>query len=227
MKKIITAVAILVATLTNAQVKEGSITYVMTMEGLPPEQAAMMGDMEMKMFFKDKKVYSETNSMMFSSKTLADDNGTLVLIDQMGQKNFMKISKADAEKAAEAAKKDKAPKVEYTSETKTIAGYECKKAIVTTISEKNGEQKSDVWYTEKIPYVSAGGSKMRGGGDPFASIKGMLMEYSIAQGPMKIKMSAKEISLDKVADSKFVLSTDGYTEMKAPAGGAGKGSSEK
>ena len=37
MKKIITAVAILVATLTNAQVKEGSVSYVMTIEGLPPD----------------------------------------------------------------------------------------------------------------------------------------------------------------------------------------------
>ena len=41
MKKLITAVAILISAFTYAQ-HEGSVTYVMTMEGLPPEQAAMM-----------------------------------------------------------------------------------------------------------------------------------------------------------------------------------------
>ncbi len=225
MKKLITAVAIMLASISNAQVKEGAATYVMTFEGLPAEQAAMMGDMEMKMFFKDKKVFSETTSMMFNSKSLSDENGFLMVMDQMGNKQYMKMTKEELEKkAAERKAKDKVsdPKIEYTSETKTIAGYECKKAIVTTSSAKDGEVKSDVWYTEKLPYVTGGGGKARGG-DPYSEIKGMLMEYSMAQGPMKVKMVAKEIVLDKVPDSKFALSTEGYTEMKTPPGGGGQG----
>lgn len=207
MKKLITAVAILLCGLSNAQIKEGSVTYVMTIEGLPPEQAAMMGDMETKIFFKGNKTYSEMNSMMMSTKAVSDENGSLVLMDQMGNKNFMRVTKADMDKNDDPSK---TPKIEYTSETKTIAGYECKKAIAT-LSTKDGEVKTDVWYTDKIPYVKQGG---RRGGDMFKGLNGMAMEFSMPQGPMKVKMVAKEVSTEAVPDSKFVLSTDGYTEMK-------------
>ena len=48
MNKLFSALAVvaLSALSLNAQIKEGSITYNMTMEGLPPEQAAMIGDIE-------------------------------------------------------------------------------------------------------------------------------------------------------------------------------------
>lgn len=209
MKKLITAVTILLCAFTNAQVKEGSVTYVMTMEGLPPEQAAMMGDMETKIYYKDKKSLTEMSSMMFSTKTLNDENGLLVLMDQMGNKFFMRASKAELDKNAE-VNKDKEPKIEYTSETKSIAGHECKKAIITIIG-KEGDVKSDVWYCEKIPYISQGGGG-RKGGEMYKGLKGMPMEYSFKQGPMSIKMTAKEVSFDKVSDSKFVVTTEGYTE---------------
>jgi GLPGLI family protein len=208
MKKLITAAAILFCAITYAQ-KEGSVTYIMTMEGVPPEQAAMMGDMETKISYKDKKIVTEMSSMMMSYKTLTDENGSLTLMDQMGNKFFTRMSKADMDKMA-AAEKEKDPKIEYTNEAKSIAGYECKKAIVTATG-KEGEVKMDVWYSEKVPYVSQGGGG-RKGGEMFKGLKGMPMEFSIKQGPMNIKMSAKEVSFDKVPDSKFVLSTEGYTE---------------
>ena len=209
MKKLITAVAIFCSVFALAQ-KEGSVSYVMTMEGLPPEQAAMMGDMETKIFFKDNKTYTEMNSMMYSYKILNDENGQLFLMDQMGNKFFTRQSKAELDKNAELAK-DKEPKIEYINETKTIAGYECKKAIVTA-QGKDGEVKSDVWYCEKVPYISQGGG--RKGGEMFKGLKGMPMEFQVKQGPMNIKMSATAVSFDPVPDSKFVLTTEGYTEKK-------------
>lgn len=210
MKKLITAAAIFCSVYIFAQ-KEGSVTYVMSMEGLPPEQAAMMGDMETKIFFKDNKTYTEMNSMMYSYKILNDENGQLFLMDQMGNKFFTRTSKAELDKNAEVAK-DKEPKIEYVEDAKSIAGFECKKAIVT-VNGKEGEVKTDVWYCEKVPYVSQGGGGRRGG-EMFKGLKGMPMEFSIKQGPMNIKMMAKEVSFDKVPDSKFVLSTEGYTEKK-------------
>ena len=211
MKKLITAVAILVCGFTNAQIKEGSITYVMNIEGLPPEQAAMMGDMETKVYFKDNKSLTEMNSMMMNSKGLTDENGSLFLMDQMGNKSFIRTSKAELDKNAE-VNKDKEPKIEYVDETKTIAGYECKKANVTIFTQKGEEFKTEVWYCEKIAYIKQGGG--RRGGEMFKGLKGVPMEYMIPQGPMKIKMLAKEVSTEAVPDSKFVLTTEGYTEMK-------------
>lgn len=212
MKKLITAVALLIFGVANAQLKEGSVTYVMTIEGLPPEQAAMMGDMETKVSFKGNKSLTEVNSMMMTSKALVDDNGSLFLMDQMGNKSFIRTSKAEMDKNSE-VNKDKEPRIELTNETKTIAGYECKKANVRLTTGKNNEEiKTEVWFTDKISYVKQGGG--RKGGEMFKGLNGMPMEYSVPQGPMKIKMSAKEVSTETVPDSKFVLTTEGYTEMK-------------
>jgi GLPGLI family protein len=217
MKKLMTGVAILMATLSHAQLKEGFIAYAMTLEGLPADQAAMMGDMESKIYFKDKKSYYEMNSMMVTVKSVSDEKGTLTLMDQMGNKSYIKMTKEEIEKkTAESKDKIKDAKIEYTNDTKTIAGYECKKANVTYTTPKDGEQKTEVWYTEKVPYVQGG--RRANGGDPFNGLKGMPLEYSMNQGPMKVKMMAKEISQEKVPDSKFVLSTEGYTEMKNPPG---------
>ena len=113
MKKIITVIALIAVSSLSAQIKEGSVTYAMIIEGLPADQAAMMGDMETKIFFKNNKSYSEMNSMMYSVKTLSDDNGSLMLMDQMGNKFFVKHTKADLEKETAKAKE---PKIEYTNE---------------------------------------------------------------------------------------------------------------
>ncbi len=207
----------------QAQIKEGYILYDMKIEGLPPEQAAMMGDMETKVTFKNGKSLTEVNSMMFSQQMAADDNGMTMLMEQMGNKIAVKQTKAEIEKE-EAKMKDKSPdpKIEYINETKTIAGYECKKAIITVVDKDKKENKVEMWYSEKFDNPNKEG---RGRGQNIMKgLKGVPFEYSSSMGTMKIKMVAKEVSTDPVADSKFVLSTDGYKmmtmdEIKAMQGG--------
>lgn len=207
----------------NAQIKEGFILYDMKMEGLPPEQAAMMGDMETKVTFKGGKSLTEVNSMMFSQQASSDENGVIMLMEQMGNKMAIKQTKAEIEKE-EAKIKDKNadPKIEYINETKTIAGYECKKAIVTSVDKDKKENKVEIWYSDKFENPNKEG---RGRGqNVMKGLKGVPFEYSSAMGSMKINMVAKEVSVEPVPDSKFVLSTEGYKlmtmdELKAMQGG--------
>lgn len=225
MNKLFSALAVvaLSALSLNAQIKEGTITYNMTMEGLPPEQAAMIGDMELKSTFKTGKVLTEMSSMMFTNQTLVDDKGMVMLMEQMGNKIAIKQTKEEMEKE-EAKVKDKPadPKIEYTAETKTIAGYECKKAIVTMVNKDKKEEKMDIWYSDKFENNNKEG---KGQGQGFMKgLKGMPFEYAGGQGGMKFKMVAKEVSVEPVADSKFELSTEGYKmmtmdELKAMRGG--------
>ena len=217
------AVVALSALSLNAQIKEGSITYDMKMEGLPPEQAAMMGDMELKTTFKNGKALSEMSSMMFSSQTSIDDKGMVSLMEQMGNKIAIKQTKEEMEKE-EAKLKDKPsdPKIEYTTETKTIAGYECKKAIITMVGKDKKEEKMDVWYSDKFENPNKDG---KGRGQAFMKgFKGLPFEFSNSQGAMKFSMVAKAVSTDPVDDAKFNLSTEGYKimtmeEVKAMQGG--------
>ena len=154
MKKIFLAV-FTVASLLNAQaqVKEGSVTYSVAVEGIPPEQASMMKGMEFTLSFKEKKSRAEFSSAMMNTITVSDDDGSLTLMDGMGQKSFIKMSKADLEKES---KKNPDPKITYVEESKTIAGYECKKALIEVKDQKGETQKLIAWYCEKIPYNSSG-----------------------------------------------------------------------
>lgn len=224
MKKLFSTVAVvaLTALSLNAQIKEGYVVYDMKIEGMPPEQAAMMGDMETKVTFKNGKSLTEITSMMFTQQMMNDDKGMLILSESMGNKTAVRMTKEEMEKEAEKAKdKNPEPKIEYVNETKTIAGHECKKAIVTTVDKKK-ETKSEVWYCEKFENQNKEGKGKGMAG--MASLKGMPFEYTGEQGPMKIKMTAREVSTDPIADSKFELSTEGYKvmtmdEVKAMQGG--------
>jgi len=208
MKKIfLTVVAIAGIFAASAQINEGTVTYSVTMDGLPPEQASMMKGMELTMMFKNAKSRAEFSSAMMTTTSVNDDNGSLTLMDGMGQKSFIKMSKADLEKEC---KKNSEPKITYVDEKKTIAGYECKKALVETKDQKGETQKVTVWYTEKLPNNSSG--KMMG---QLKGLKGAPLEFEAAQGPYKMKFSATKVSISLVADSNFTLSTDGYTEIKA------------
>ncbi len=193
MKKLFSTLAVvaLTALSLNAQIKEGYVLYDMKIEGLPPEQAAMMGDMETKVTFKNGKALTEVTSMMFSQQMVVDETGMTMLMEQMGNKIAMKQTKEEMEKA-EAKVKDKPadPKIEYTNETKTIAGYECKKAIITTVGKDKKEEKMEMWYSDKFENPNKEG-KGRGQG-VMKGLKGMPFEYAGGQGGMKFKMTAKD-----------------------------------
>ena len=210
MKKLFLSVFTLATMLAaQAQIKEGSVTYSVNFEGMPPEQAGMMKGTEMKMYFKDKKSRSEFSNAFFNTITISDENTSTTLMEQMGQKQFYKLKKEDMEKEA---KKTPDPKITYTEEKKTIAGYECKKAIVEMKNEKGETNKVDVWYTDKLQGSTGGSGRM--GGNQFKGLKGAPLEFSMQQGPMKLQMVATNVSTSPIPDAKFAVSTDGYTEVK-------------
>lgn len=209
MKKILLSAALVfTALLADAQKKEGSITYSITIEGLPEEQAAMMKGMETKVYFKNGKSRSETSMAFGTTTTVSDEKGnSTTLMEMMGQKQYMKTT-------AEQAKKDQAksgdPKITYVDEKKTIAGYECKKAVIDFKDEKGGSMTSNVWYTDQIPYTQTGGKNS----SQFKGLKGAPLEFTVSQQGFKMVMLATNVSLSAVPDSKFTVSTDGYTEIK-------------
>lgn len=209
MKKIFLSVFTLAVLATQAQVKEGSVTYNVNFEGMPPEQASMMKGTEMKMYFKDKKSRSEFSNAFFNTITVSDDVSSTTLSESMGQKTFFVLKKDELEKES---KKSPDPKITYTEEKKTVAAYECKKAIIEMKNEKGEVNKVDVWYTDKLqgPTGNSGGRM----GSQFKGLKGAPLEFSMQQGPMKMQMTATNVSTTPVPDSKFTVSTEGYTEVK-------------
>jgi translation initiation factor 2B subunit (eIF-2B alpha/beta/delta family) len=197
----------------NAQIKEGLITYSMKIEGLTPEQAKKAGEMETKITFKNGKTLTEVQTIYYSTVILNDDNGSLNLWDQMGYKMAVKQTKEELEKEAiEQKNKLGDPNIEYTNETKTIAGYECKKAIVTVLNKDKKNEKIEVWICDKFENTNKEG---KGQGQGFMrGLKEMPFEYiTKAMANAKMTISVKSVSLDPIDDSKFNLSTEGYKMM--------------
>ncbi len=197
------AMALLFTAVTFAQLKEGTIVYIMELPNMPPEQAAMMGNMETVISIKNDKTRTETSTPFYSNVTITDnktkDVVTLMDMPMMGKKYLIR-SKIEEPKDKKA---EGEVKVKQLNDKKTIAGYACTNAEVTWTSKDGKEFVTTVWYTKElgVSYEAQ-----------FKGLNGVPMEYEFDSNGQKIKMTCKSFSKEPVSDSKFEIPTSGYEE---------------
>lgn len=221
MKKIITSIALVLSCAFVSAQDSYTVKMNMKIEGLPPEMAGF-GDQETVSYIKGEKSKTEISGMMGSQIILFDGKTHYFLNDAMGNKNGYTATKEEMEAANKSEKAEAKPKIEYTSDKKTIAGYECTKAIVTAEGKDKKEGKITVWVTDKIKSDMAQGKK--GGNNGMMNLgdlKGYPLEMEMNQSQqgmeMKIIITATDVSTKTLDDSVFAVSTDGYnlTSYKA------------
>jgi GLPGLI family protein len=188
---------------------EGKITFSIDFPGMQDPQTKAMLPTEAVSYFKNKKSRMEMTMMMgMTNTTISDaDAGTaVILMDMMGQKYAVSTDKAATDK--ESKELESKAKVSVSNETKVIAGYTCKKAIIEFPSEKNPKEmsKMTVWFTKEIDLTKG---YVKG---PMGKIDGSVLEFSMNEGPMAMVLSAKDVVKVKVADDKFVV-PDGYKKV--------------
>lgn len=211
MKKLFLLAAVSMLTMANAAFAqfEGTIVYTMEMTGLSPEQQAQMAQMGMAasndftIYVKGDKSRGEFSMGPITQTTITNykEKFQVSLRDFMGQKSMIRTN-------LETFNKDKGTvTIKYIDgETKTIAGYKCKKAEAVTKDAKNAKEFTTiVWYTEEFnPTASKDFSK-------FGDLKGYPMEFDMKAGNgQSMKMTVKTITKGSVADSKFEIPTTGY-----------------
>ncbi len=185
---------------------EGKMLYDISVEGanLPPEAKAMFAGSEIKVYVKGMKSRTEMTMGFQNTITFTDRaaNTSVTLIEVMGSKYMIKNDNSkDTDKTQVATVKE-------LSETKTIAGYKCKKAEVTFKDKSGAQQVTNIYYTEEIANQMGTNKKSY----QFKNIKGMPLEYEIlAENGMKMKMTAKSVTKEAVADTQFTIPT-GYKE---------------
>ena len=217
MKKIITSAALLLVTAFAFAQDNYTVKMNMKIEGLPAEYAGF-GEQEMVNYVKGDKYKNEMTSMMGSSITSFDGKKLTSINEQMGNKTGYTATKEELDATSKTDKTEAKPKIEYTTDKKMIAGYECTKAILTTVDKDKKENKMNVWVTDKLKSNHTQGKK--GGGRmalDFGDLKGYPLEIEMStnqQGvDMKITVAATEVSTAPIDDSVFNLSTDGYKMM--------------
>ncbi|MCG8309576.1 MAG: hypothetical protein MI975_19425 [Cytophagales bacterium] len=178
---------------------EGRVVYSISYEDMPAEMKEMesMLPKEMIIHIKGSKSRLEQNQMMGKTIVISDmdrKNGFMEM-EMGGQKIRINISTEEFDKDA-----NQMPNIEYLEETKTIAGYPCKKAIM---KDKTGQLSMTVYYTEKISNKAQ---------REFVGLKGFPLQYSVTQQNIKMGITASVVSEESVSDAIFDKS-DGYEDI--------------
>lgn len=191
--------AILLIGGVSAQTFEGKITYSIEYE-LPEAMEAQrsMLPTESITYITKGHVRVENKTMLGDQNVITDTKKktSVLLINMMGKKVAIKMGGEDEEN-------DNKPKITYSKETKTIAGYKCKKATIEVKDAAGETQEMEVYYTEDIPAEA---------NDKFPGLKGFPLEYTINSQGMVMTMSAKTVSKERVSKSLFEI-PEGYEEM--------------
>ena len=167
------------------------------------EQTLSMMPKEATMYFNNDKTRMEMQMGMGMNMITIGDNKSktaTVLMDMMGNKTAMTMTEQDIIKES---KKAGEYEIKNTDETKIIAGYLCRKAVVT-LKDKNS---FNVWFTDQIKVKNANWNNQ------FKNINGFLMEFRMDQNNgLSMQMTAKKVSDEKPADDLFVV-PEGYKKM--------------
>lgn len=201
MKKIsVLLLFIAFAIISKAQNFEGIITYKVTVDIKDSATLAQtQGQIptEMKQFVKGTKVKVEQITPAMSTSVISDikTKESIIMMDMFGTKTAFKQTKEEFEKQQSQTSESE---VEFTNETKEIAGYKCKKAII-----KSEGQAIEVFYSDEVKmdedvYFF----------NTFSKIKGLLFEYSIVSEQSSLKFEISEFKQTQVDDSVFVIPSE-------------------
>ena len=210
MKKLLIGVTLLLITMVSlmplAMAQKvpftGTIVFDVKTVGDVPEQAAAMMPTEETVKMTPDKMVAIMHSSMMDIKTIQDATSQVsnMLMDMMGQK--LNIENTAAQLADQKKKAGIVTTFKATTDTKTILGYNCKRAIMTVKSNQGAETSSDIYYSEdfdisKFTYGSA-----------FPEVNGLPLEFTMNQGPFSMKVTAKSIKKENIPASEFAIPTD-------------------
>ncbi|MEI7499748.1 MAG: DUF4412 domain-containing protein [Bacteroidota bacterium] len=143
-----------------------------------------------------------------------NDKTKVALLNMMGQKYAIKQTTAEIEK--EMAQSGTTT-VELLGETKVIAGYTCKKAIIT-VNDDGVKNTFEVFYSSEL------GSKMANFDNPmYKDIDGVLLEFLLKNQEVNMKFTAISVEKKSLPAKDFEIPSD-YTpttqdELKSKFGG--------
>jgi len=196
---------------------EGHIFYTVTPQGEVDPSVATQLPTEVLVYFKGDQTRMEQKTPMGSAIIIGNSTTKeqVVLIDMMGKKMALKSTKEETEKAQAEIPKGT---VTVGTETKTIAGFNCKKADFT----QDGKT-SSIYVTDEIDLKNSNWQTQ------YRDVEGVMLEYMQSAGKdsdINLLISAKEVKKEKVKDSMFTVPSDyqqmSMAEFKKMFGGGGE-----
>jgi len=198
--------AITISSIAQNIITEGKIVYLISYPGMEMDSTykAMMPS-ESVVYFKDKKSRTEmsVSTGIYTASILDSKTGEIItLTDMMGTKNAIVLTEKDQQNARREKSKNVAElpsvKIIYDAETKVVAGFTCKKAMITTSAESNP---IEVFYTDQIKSKTQLNSS-------WENFEGFPLEYTINMDGIVMKLSAASVTTGNVDDSLFSIPSD-------------------
>jgi GLPGLI family protein len=177
---------------------EGKIEFDILYD-LAPEMESQRG-----MFATSMTYYIGNKFTRLTQQSSIGEQSTIYLTKSKQTISLINLNDQKFAVTQETEEEAKDYKVEVLKETKTIAGFKCKKAIVY-LPGKNGQPDipTEVFYTESIPaeYNSQ-----------FPGVKGFVLEYKINAQGMVITYTAKTATPEPVDITLSEIPSD-YSKM--------------
>jgi GLPGLI family protein len=190
--------------LAQKKFTEGTINYdiVINTGTDKPQAADFLDGATSTVYIKGNKSLTEMISSLGTQATLIDgtSNSIAVLKEYGDQKYLIQLTPSEWK---EANKKYEGVNFTTTNETKTILGYNCKKAIGKLADGKT----FTVWYTPDL--ISANNDYQTAN----KNLPGLAMQYETAMGNINVIYTVSKISFAPVPASKFELPKAGYRIM--------------
>jgi hypothetical protein len=186
----------------------GTIVYDIKAEGNVPEIAKSVMPTVMTYQFSADKQSMALNFPMMEQKTIFDPatKKASILMNVIGQKLVIDQTAAEIEELRK--QQGETIGVKETNETKSIAGYLCKKTVITKKTKDGRENNSNIYYTDAI---NASKFKMF---NTFPEIDGFPLEFSMKSGQVDLKVTARSVVKQNVPASQFVIGSD-YKQVSA------------
>lgn len=200
MRFILASVILFLFSISYSQNKEGKITYSISYSNLPAELGMMesMLPKESVFYFEKDKSRMEQSIGFMGTQIVLNDNTkkmSYIFMDMMGNKVFMETPHEESDASQ--------LKITYLDETKTIANYLCKKALIQVPGESAAP--IHVYYTEEI--------QIENDNPEFKGLKGFPMEYQISESGMTLNFTVSKVDFMDIPDHFFEIPT-GYTKVK-------------
>jgi len=186
------------------KISEGTISYdiVINTASEKTQAADFLDGATSTVYLKGNKSRVEMVSSLGMQSTIIDGaKNTIAIIKEFGEQKYIINMTPEEYKAAN--ERGNNVTFSYTDDTKTIAGYNCKKAIGKLPSGAT----FTVWYTpDLVPENKEYQYTNR-------ALPGLAMEYESAIGKMQVTYTVSKISLSPVPAAKFELPKSGYRVM--------------
>jgi len=159
-----------------------------------------------KIFYvKGKMARTDVIGANYKQSVIYDNaNGNAVILKEIGSEKYISTLSADEWQLQNNHYQGQTIALE--NDTKTILGYECKKA---TIRLKNGTSYTIYYTTTIVPSAIENPYQ-------FKDISGFVLEYEVSGNnkTSKITYTAVQINFDPVPASRFKIPTSGYRIIK-------------